>query len=73
MRRKIEEHFGRLRGDPLYQGSFILVLNSALLAVVGFFFWVINSRLFTETEIGLGHSSLFIKKTGYNPSENLMY
>lgn len=42
----------RLRNDQLLRNSFNLTLNSGAIALVGFAFWLLNSRLFTAGQIG---------------------
>jgi O-antigen/teichoic acid export membrane protein len=46
---------GLLRGirtDPLVRNSFYLVLTTLTIAIAGFGFWVINARIFTESQVG---------------------
>lgn len=40
--------------DTLYKNSIFLILSTAVLAVFGFFFWLINARLFTPEQVGIG-------------------
>jgi len=37
---------------PLYSNAFYLMLNTGVLAVFGFFFWMIVARFYTEAEVG---------------------
>jgi O-antigen/teichoic acid export membrane protein len=37
---------------PLYSNAFYLMLNTAVEAVLGFFFWMIVARFYTEAEVG---------------------
>lgn len=39
---------------PLYSNAFYLMLNTGVMALFGFFFWVVVARFYTETEVGLG-------------------
>jgi len=39
---------------PLYSNAFYLMLNTAVMAFLGFFFWMIVARFYTEAEVGLG-------------------
>ena len=39
---------------PLYSNAFYLMLNTAVMALFGFFFWMIVARFYTEAEVGLG-------------------
>ena len=38
---------------PLYSNAFYLMLNTGVLALLGFFFWMIVARFYTEAEVGL--------------------
>jgi O-antigen/teichoic acid export membrane protein len=42
------------RNDSLFRNSLYLMLGTAILASFGFFFWLINARLFTPEEVGIG-------------------
>jgi O-antigen/teichoic acid export membrane protein len=46
----IVEH---LRG-PLYRNSFFLMLNTVVTSGLGFFFWMVVARFYTEAEVGWG-------------------
>jgi len=37
---------------PLYSNAFYLMLNTALTALFGFFFWMIVARFYTEADVG---------------------
>ncbi len=39
---------------PLYSNAFYLMLNTAVMALFGFFFWIVVARFYTEAEVGLG-------------------
>ena len=39
--------------DSLYRNSIYLMASTLVLAILGFFFWIINARLFTTAQIGL--------------------
>jgi O-antigen/teichoic acid export membrane protein len=47
---KIYQHFAN---DSLYRNSIYLMLSTGVMAFFGFFFWMINTRLFTTEQIGL--------------------
>ncbi|HWY80111.1 MAG TPA: oligosaccharide flippase family protein [Candidatus Sulfotelmatobacter sp.] len=47
---KIYRHF---MTDSLYRNSIYLILSTAVLAFLGFFFWIINARLYTPEEVGI--------------------
>lgn len=46
--------FNHLTNDSLYRNSIFLMLSTAVMAFFGFFFWIINARLFTPEQVGLG-------------------
>ncbi len=48
--KRIYTHFLR---DSLYRNSMYLMLSTLILSFFGFFFWVINARLYTSTQVGL--------------------
>lgn len=48
---KIYRHF---TNDSLYRNSIYLMLSTGVMAFFGFFFWIINARLFTPEQVGLG-------------------
>ncbi len=37
---------------PLYSNAFYLMLNTAIMALCGFFFWMVVARFYTEAEVG---------------------
>ena len=37
---------------PLYSNAFYLMLNTAIMALLGFFFWMIVARFYSESEVG---------------------
>lgn len=39
--------------DSLYRNSIYLMASTFIMAFLGFFFWMLNARLFTSSEIGL--------------------
>jgi O-antigen/teichoic acid export membrane protein len=39
--------------DPLYRNSLFLMANTAVTTGLGFFFWVVVARFYTEAEVGL--------------------
>jgi len=46
----------RLYNDPLHRNSFFLMASTGVMAVVGFFFWIIVSRSYTPEAVGLAGS-----------------
>lgn len=47
---KLYRHFA---ADSLYRNSIYLMLSTAVMAFFGFFFWIINARLFTPEQVGI--------------------
>ncbi len=47
---KIYTHFA---SDSLYRNSIYLMLSTAIMAFFGFFFWIINARLYTPEQVGI--------------------
>jgi len=48
------EKLERFVAIPLYSNAFYLMLNAGVMALFGFFFWVVVARFYTEAEVGLG-------------------
>jgi O-antigen/teichoic acid export membrane protein len=46
----------RLRADHLVRNSLFLVLSSGLQAGLGFLFWIITTRIFSATDVGIASS-----------------
>jgi O-antigen/teichoic acid export membrane protein len=42
----------RVLSTPLYSNAFYLMLNIAVMALCGFFFWMVVARFYTEAEVG---------------------
>ncbi len=40
--------------DPLYRNSLFLMANTVVMAGLGFIFWMVVARFYTEAEVGLG-------------------
>ena len=49
--RRLRTHF---LSDSLFRNSMYLMFSTAIMAFLGFFFWIINARLFTPEQIGIG-------------------
>ncbi len=45
---------------PLYRNAFYLMLNTAATSFLGFFFWIIVARLYTEAEVGFGSAIISV-------------
>jgi O-antigen/teichoic acid export membrane protein len=52
----MKEKFRNLYADSLFRNSFYLMLTSGIMAVFGFFFWLVAARLYSPAEIGLATS-----------------
>ena len=46
------EKLKQLIATPLYSNAFYLMLNTGVMALFGFFFWMIAARFYTEAEVG---------------------
>ena len=54
MKRTISNFYKLLKTDSLYRNSLYLMASTAVMAVLGFFFWIINARLYTAEQVGIG-------------------
>lgn len=45
--------YGHFASDSLYRNSIYLMLSTAIMAFFGFFFWIINARLYTPEQVGI--------------------
>ncbi len=48
---KFYNHFIK---DSLYKNAVYLMINTGVMAFLGFFFWVINTRLYSTEQVGIG-------------------
>jgi O-antigen/teichoic acid export membrane protein len=46
----------KLWHDPLYRNSYYLMLNSIVISILGFFFWVLAARFYSVNDIGISTS-----------------
>jgi O-antigen/teichoic acid export membrane protein len=60
---------------PLYSNAFYLMLNTAITSLLGFFFWMIVARFYTEAEVGFSSAIIsaisllaLISLVGFNVS-----
>lgn len=44
--------------SPLFRNSFFLMTNTAVNSGLGFFFWMVVARFYTETEVGWGAATI---------------
>jgi O-antigen/teichoic acid export membrane protein len=51
--RVTSKFYNHLANDSLYRNSIYLMLGAAVMAVLGFFFWVINARLYSTDQVGI--------------------
>jgi len=54
MKKTISKFYNYLANDSLYKNSIYLMLSTGVMAVFGFFFWTINTRLYSAEQIGIG-------------------
>jgi len=54
MKKTISKFYNYLLNDSLYRNSIYLMLNTGVTAVFGFFFWIINARLYSAEQVGIG-------------------
>ena len=46
--------YKKIMSDSLYKNSIYLMVSTGIMAVLGFVFWMIASRMFSAVDIGLG-------------------
>lgn len=56
MIRFLHQHIHELTKDSLHRNSFFLMVSTGIMSIVGFFFWMIASHLYTSEGIGLAGS-----------------
>ena len=54
---RIYKHFS---SDSLYRNSIYLILSTAIMAILGFFFWIINARLYSTEQVGIATTLISI-------------
>ncbi len=54
MKKTISKFYTLLANDSLYRNSLYLMSSTAVMAVLGFFFWIINARLYSTEQVGIG-------------------
>ena len=60
MKKTISKLYNYLSNDSLYRNSIYLMLNTGVMAVFGFFFWMINARLYSAEQVGIGTTLISI-------------
>ena len=53
MKNTISKFFNLFAKDSLYRNAIYLMLNTGVMAFLGFFFWVINTRLYSTEQVGI--------------------
>ncbi|MBU1130005.1 oligosaccharide flippase family protein, partial [Patescibacteria group bacterium] len=54
MKKQICQVFYHLKNDSLYRNSIYLMASTGVMAFFGFFFWMINVRLYPTEQVGIG-------------------
>ena len=54
MKKIIFKFYNYLTNDSLYRNSIYLMLSTGVMAGFGFFFWIINARLYSAEQVGIG-------------------
>ncbi|MHB8277214.1 MAG: oligosaccharide flippase family protein [Candidatus Humimicrobiaceae bacterium] len=54
MKKTIFKFYNLLAKDSLYRNAIYLMLSIGVMAVLGFFFWIINARLYSAEQVGIG-------------------
>jgi O-antigen/teichoic acid export membrane protein len=60
MKKIISKFYNYLANDSLYRNSIYLMLSTGVMAVFGFFFWMINARLYSAEQVGIGTTLISI-------------
>jgi len=69
------QKLGQFATTPLYSNAFYLILNTAIMAILGFVFWMIVARFYSEAEVGFSSAIIsalnllmIISQAGLNTS-----
>ena len=60
VKKTISKFYNYLANDSLYRNSIYLMLSTGVMAVFGFFFWMINARLYSAEQAGIGTTLISI-------------
>ncbi|MHB1376985.1 MAG: oligosaccharide flippase family protein [Candidatus Humimicrobiaceae bacterium] len=60
MKKTISKFYNLLAKDSLYRNAIYLMLSVGVMAVLGFFFWIINARLYSVEQVGIGTTLISI-------------
>ena len=54
MKKTISKFYILLANDSLYRNSIYLMLSTGVMTFLGFFFWIINTHLYSAEQVGIG-------------------
>ncbi|MBA7548107.1 hypothetical protein ES705_40553 [subsurface metagenome] len=54
MKKTIFKFYNYFANDSLFRNSIYLMLSTGVMAVFGFFFWIINTHLYSAEQVGIG-------------------
>ncbi|MBR9705444.1 archaeosortase/exosortase family protein [Candidatus Pacearchaeota archaeon] len=57
---RVRLKYRKIMSDSLYRNSIYLMLNTLIITGLGFFFWMINTRLFSAQDVGLATTLISI-------------
>jgi O-antigen/teichoic acid export membrane protein len=60
VKKTISKFYNYLANDSLYKNSIYLMLSTGVMAGFGFFFWIINARLYSAEQVGIGTTLISI-------------
>ncbi len=60
MKKTISKFYDYLVNDSLFRNSIYLMLSTGVMAVFGFFFWIISARLYSAEQVGIGTTLISI-------------
>ncbi len=60
MKKTISKFYNLLAKDSLYRNSIYLMSSTAVMAFLGFFFWIINAHLYSSEQVGIGTTLISI-------------
>lgn len=58
--KRISNFYNNLANDSLYRNSIYLMLSTAVMAFLGFFFWIINARFYSTEKVGIATTLISI-------------
>ena len=57
---RISKYIYIIRNDSLYRNSIYLMSSTAVMTIIGFFFWIISARFYTSEQVGIGTTLISI-------------